>query len=167
MSNKRITLEVCDEPWLVFDWEAHCSNPCIKLERRRHQRLRHRRPKPCFVVGVKLLDLAIFQSIDLIGGECFPTDHQSVLARLGLPKRWQPAVRCVFAPVHPPLALCPLFSSRIHVVLPQAVFKAVAILAVEECDPARLLAQVCQDRVVFLGEDPDAYVGVAARERQL
>ena len=39
----------------------------------------------------------------------------------------------------------PLFSSRYHVVLPQAVFKAVVILAEEECDPARLLAQVLQD----------------------
>ena len=37
----------------------------------------------------------------------------------------------------------------------------------EECDPARLLAQVLQDWVAFLGEDPDAYVGLAARERQL
>ena len=37
----------------------------------------------------------------------------------------------------------------------------------EECDLTRLLAQVRQDWFVFLGEDPDAYVGVAARERQL
>ena len=30
-----------------------------------------------------------------------------------------------------------------------------------------ILAQVLQDWFVFLGEDPDAYVGMAARESQL
>ena len=82
VSDKRVALEVCDEPWLVFGREKHGRDPRIKLERRRPQRLRHRRPKPCFVAGVKLLDFAIVQSVDLIGDECFPTDHQSVLPGL-------------------------------------------------------------------------------------
>ena len=81
VSDKRVAHEVCDEPWLVFDREKHGRDPRIKLERHRPQRLRHRRPKPCFVAGVKLLDFAIVQSVDLICGE-FPTDHQSVLPGL-------------------------------------------------------------------------------------
>ena len=88
VSNKRVDLEICDKPWLVFgrDREKHGRDPRIKLERRRPQRLRHRRPKPCFVAGVKLLDFAIVQSVNLISGECFPTDHQSILPGLA-PRR--------------------------------------------------------------------------------
>ena len=79
--DKRVALEVCDKPWQVFDWEKHDHGPRIDLERRRPQGLRHRRPQPGFVAGVQL-DFGVIQSIDLIGGECFPADHQSILPSL-------------------------------------------------------------------------------------
>ena len=82
VSDKRVALEVCDKPWLVFDLEKHGRHPRIELERRRPQGLRHRRPQPGFVAGVHLLDFGVIQSVDLIGGECFPADHQSVLPGL-------------------------------------------------------------------------------------
>ena len=69
VSDKRVALEVCDKPWLVFDWEKHGHRPRVNLERRRPQGLPHRRPQPGFVGGVHLLDLGVIQSVDLIGGE--------------------------------------------------------------------------------------------------
>ena len=78
VSDKRVVLDVCDKPWLVFDWEEHGSHPRIELVRRRPQGLRHRRPQPGFVAGVQLLNFGVIQSIDLICGECFPTDRQSI-----------------------------------------------------------------------------------------
>ena len=82
VSNKRVALEVCDKPWLVFDWEKHGCHPRIELERRRPQGLCHPRPQPGFVAGVQLLDFSVIQSVNLIGGECFPMDHQFVLPSL-------------------------------------------------------------------------------------
>ena len=75
MSDKQVALEVCDKPWLVFDWEKHGSHPRIELQCRRTQGLRHRRPQPSFVVGIHLLDFGVVQSVNLI-------DHQSVLPGL-------------------------------------------------------------------------------------
>ena len=49
----------------------------------------------------------------------------------------------------------PLFSCGDHVIFMQTVFEAIAIFAVKQTNPARLLAQVLQDRVVCLSEDPD------------
>ena len=84
VSDKWIALQIVNEPWLVFGRhrEKHGCHPRIKLQGCWPQRLRHRRPKPGFVAGVHLLDLGIVQSVDLIGGKCFPTDHQSELAGL-------------------------------------------------------------------------------------
>ena len=80
--DKRVALSVCDKPWQVFDWEKHGHGPRVNLERRRPQGLRHRRPQPGFVAGVHFLDFGVIQSGDLICGECFPADHQSVLPGL-------------------------------------------------------------------------------------
>ena len=104
VSDKRVALEVCDKPWLVFDWEEHGSHPCIELERRRPQGLRHRRPQPGFVAGVQLLDFGVMQSIDLIGGECFYRGPSVHTAQLGLPPRSQRVIHSVFAPVLHPAA---------------------------------------------------------------
>ena len=61
----------------------------------------------------------------------------------------------------------PLFPCRYHVVFAACFVKRVAIFTVEQTDPVRLLTEVLQDGVVFLGEDLDAYFGVAARESEL
>ena len=58
----------------------------------------------------------------------------------------------------------PLFSLGDHVIFTQKVFEGIAVLAVEESDPARLLAQVFENAVIFLSEDPDRLLCMAARE---
>ena len=94
VSDKRVALEVCDKPWLVFDWEKHGRQPRIELERRRPQGLRHRRPQPGFVAGVHLLDFGVIQSVDLIRGECFPVDHQAILPGLASRRDGSEPSRC-------------------------------------------------------------------------
>ena len=68
--------------------------PRIELERRRPQGLRHRRPQPGFVAGVHLLDFGVIQSVDLIRGECFPADHQSILPGLASRRDGNEPSRC-------------------------------------------------------------------------
>ena len=46
----------------------------------------------------------------------------------------------------------------------QTVFKGIAVLAVEESDPARLLAKIFENAVIFLSEDPDRLPCMAARQ---
>ena len=48
----------------------------------------------------------------------------------------------------------------------QTVFEGIAVLAVKQTDPARLLAHVLQDRVVLLRENPDRLLCMAARESE-
>ena len=48
--------------------------------------------------------------------------------------------------------LRPLFSCGDNGILSQTVFEGIAVLAVKQTHPARLLAQVLQDRVVLLCE---------------
>lgn len=60
----------------------------------------------------------------------------------------------------------PLFSRRTRdrVVLAQTVFEAILVLAVEQTDPACLIAQVFENAVIFLGEDPVRLLRMSARE---
>lgn len=59
------------------------------------------------------------------------------------------------------------FSSWDHIILAEAVLERIPIFAMKEGNPAGLFAQVLQDGVILLGEDPDALLGMAAREGQL
>lgn len=65
-----------------------------------------------------------------------------------------------------PRSYCSFFPAR-DIISAQAVFESVMILTVEEVGPARLLAQVFQDRVVLLSKDPDTLLCMPAAEGQL
>ena len=58
----------------------------------------------------------------------------------------------------------PLFSWEYHVIFTQTVFEGIPVFAVKQTNLVRLLAQVLQDRVVFLNEDPDRLLCMAAQE---
>ena len=62
---------------------------------------------------------------------------------------------------------CSLLSCGDHIILTQAVLERVPVLAVEECNPFRLLPEVLADRIKLLSEHPDRGVGVAAGEGEL
>ena len=50
------------------------------------------------------------------------------------------------------------------IILTQAFRKGVAVLTVKEGNPACLLAEIFEDRVIFLGQNPDRLLRVSSRE---
>ena len=61
---------------------------------------------------------------------------------------------------------CPPFSCGDNVVLSQTVFQGIAVLAVKQTNPARLLAQDLQDRDVLVHENPDRFICMGALESE-
>ena len=56
---------------------------------------------------------------------------------------------------------------RDDVIFAQAIVEAVSVFAVKEGNPAGLFAKILQDCVVFLGQNPDGLIRMAAAESQL
>ena len=49
----------------------------------------------------------------------------------------------------------------------KALSEGIAVLAMKDRDPPRLLTKISQNAIIFLSEDPDALLCVAAAEGQL
>ena len=59
-----------------------------------------------------------------------------------------------------------LFSCGNHVILAEALFERVSVLAMEQGHPLGLLSQILEDGVVSLRQHPNRLLGVATREGQ-